>query len=67
MNKTELVDSVHDKAGGVDKKDVAAVVDAFIDVVQDAVANDDKVTLPGFGSLSRLIACRTHGSEPAHR
>ena len=38
MNKTELVDAVHDQAGGVDKKDVAAVIDALIEVVQGAVA-----------------------------
>ena len=53
MNKSELVDAVHSAAGGVDKKDVAAVVDSLIEVVQSAVARDDKVTVPGFGAWSR--------------
>ena len=53
MNKSELVDAVHSAAGGVDKKDVANVVDSLIEVVQGAVARGDKVTVPGFGAWSR--------------
>jgi DNA-binding protein HU-beta len=50
VNKSELVDAVHSAAGGVDKKDVAHVVDSLIEVVQSAVSRGDKVTVPGFGA-----------------
>jgi DNA-binding protein HU-beta len=64
VNKTELVDAVHDKADGVDKKDVAAVLDALIDVVQDAVASNDKVTIPGFGAWSQSQRAARTGRNP---
>lgn len=64
MNKTELVDAIHSAAGGVDKKDVAEVVDAFINVVQGAVARDDKVTIPGFGAWSRSQRAARTGRNP---
>jgi DNA-binding protein HU-beta len=64
VNKTELVDAIHSAAGGVDKKDVAEVVDAFIKVVQDAVSRDDKVTIPGFGAWSRSQRAARTGRNP---
>jgi DNA-binding protein HU-beta len=64
VNKTELVDAIHSAAGGVDKKDVAEVVDAFIRVVQDAVSRDDKVTIPGFGAWSRSQRAARTGRNP---
>jgi DNA-binding protein HU-beta len=64
VNKTELVDAVHAEAGGVDKKDVADVVDAFISVIQGAVARGDKVTIPGFGAWSRSQRAARTGRNP---
>lgn len=64
MNKSELVDAVHSAAGGVDKKDVASVVDSLIEVVQSAVARDDKVTVPGFGAWSRTQRAARTGRNP---
>ena len=52
MNKSELVDSIAEGAG-LSKADAERALNALIDAVQGAVANDDKVTLPGFGSFSR--------------
>jgi DNA-binding protein HU-beta len=64
VNKTELVDAVHAQASGVDKKDVAEVIDKFIDVIQDAVASGDKVTIPGFGAWSRSQRAARTGRNP---
>ena len=55
MNKSELVDSIAEGAG-LSKADAERALNALIDAVQGAVANDDKVTLPGFGSFSRRPA-----------
>ena len=52
MNKSELVDNIADGAG-LSKADAERALNAFIESVQAAVASDDKVTLPGFGSFSR--------------
>ena len=51
VNKSELVDSIAEGAG-LSKADAERALNALIDAVQGAVANDDKVTLPGFGSFS---------------
>jgi len=47
MNKTDLIAKISEITK-VNKKDVKAVVDALPDVIKEAVANDDKVTLTGF-------------------
>ena len=64
MNKSALIDAVHSAAGGVDKKDVATVVDKLIEVVQGAVSRGDKVTVPGFGAWSRTERAARTGRNP---
>ena len=61
MNKSELVEAVADKAG-LSKADAERALNALIDVVQGAVAGDDKVTVPGFGSWSRTQRGRSSRS-----
>ncbi len=63
MNKGELIDQVSG-ASGVSKKDVEAVVNQLIDAVQDAVARDEKVTIPGFGAWSRTDRKAREGRNP---
>lgn len=50
MNKMELVAAVAAKVG-MTKTDTEKVVNAFIDVVEEAVAGGDKVQLLGFGTF----------------
>lgn len=50
MNKTELINAVAE-AADVSKKDTAAVVNAAIEVITKAIANDDKVQIIGFGTF----------------
>jgi DNA-binding protein HU-beta len=63
MNKTELVASVAEKAG-ITKKDAEKAVSAFLDSVQEALTQNDKVQLIGFGTFeTRERAART-GRNP---
>lgn len=50
MNKTELVKQVAQTAG-LTVADAKKAVDAFVDVVKEAVAKDEKVQLIGFGTF----------------
>ena len=47
MNKTELVKEISNQTT-LSQKDVATVIDAFQNIVKDAVVNGDKVALTGF-------------------
>jgi DNA-binding protein HU len=50
MNKTELLDAMHKKAG-ISKKDAEVALKAFIDSVSEELANGGKVQLVGFGTF----------------
>ena len=63
MNKAELIDSIA-KKGELSKKDAEKALNAFIDSVQDALANDDKVQLIGFGSFEVRERAERKGRNP---
>ena len=50
MNKTELINEIAVKAG-LSKKDAEKALNATLDVVSDALAAGEKVTLVGFGGF----------------
>lgn len=69
MNKGELVNAVTDKAKqqlgeGITKKEVETVITAAIDCIMDAVAEDEKVTLVGFGSFEARERKAREGRNP---
>ncbi|MCD4669863.1 MAG: HU family DNA-binding protein [Actinomycetia bacterium] len=64
MNKTELVDAMAGKTG-LSKKDVAAAVDAFQEVVTDALVKREKVALVGFGTFQTSDRSARAGINPA--
>lgn len=47
MNKKEFISEISERTE-MSKKDVAAVIDTFQDVVKDTVTKGDKVALTGF-------------------
>jgi DNA-binding protein HU-beta len=51
MKKSELVAAVAEKAG-LTKKDVDNTISAITDVIAEALADGDKVSLVGFGTFS---------------
>ena len=50
MNKTELTAALAEKTG-FGKKDAEKALNAFVEVVTEALANDNKVSIVGFGSF----------------
>ena len=50
MNKSDLIAAMAAKTGST-KKDAEATLNAFVDVVTEALVKGDKVQLVGFGSF----------------
>ena len=63
MNKTELVAAMAAKTS-VSKKDTEAVLNAFIETVQEAVKANDKVQLMGFGTFETRERAAREGINP---
>lgn len=63
MNKAELISAM---AAGADmtKADATKALNAFLDVVMDALKKGEKVTLVGFGSLSVAERAARTGINP---
>lgn len=51
MNKTDLINEIAAKAG-LSKADARKSLDATLESIEQALANDDKVQLIGFGTFS---------------
>ena len=64
MNKSQLIDSISIKAE-ISKKDVEKVINAFTNVVADALVDGDKVQLVGFGTFEVVERAERQGRNPA--
>ncbi len=64
MNKSVLIDSVAMKTG-LSKKDSEAAVNAFLDTVTDALVNEEKVVLVGFGTFETRRRAERMGRNPS--
>lgn len=51
MNKTDLINEIAAKAG-LNKQDARKALEATLESIEQALANDDKVQLIGFGTFS---------------
>jgi len=74
MTKAEIVSNISDKSG-IEKADVLATVEAFMDEVKNSLEKGDNVYLRGFGSFiiktraektGRNISKNTTIKIPAH-
>ena len=63
MNKTDLVNEVAAKAG-ISKVDSKKAVDAVLESIAQALANDDKVQLIGFGTFAMQEKPAREGINP---
>ncbi|MEO0407409.1 MAG: HU family DNA-binding protein [Cyanobacteria bacterium P01_A01_bin.135] len=63
MNKGELVDKIAEKAS-VTKKEADTVLTAALEAIMDAVSDNDKVTLVGFGSFEPRERKAREGRNP---
>ncbi len=63
MNKTELIENVVNSTG-MKKKDVEAVVCAFIASIEEALVNGEKVQISGLGSFDVKQRAERVGRNP---
>ena len=63
MNQAELIDAVAARLGH-SKRDVTAIVDAFIDDTKRAVAKGEKVAISGFGVFEAQARKARLGRNP---
>lgn len=63
MNKTELVNAIAEKAG-LSKVDAKNALDATIAAIGEAIANNDKVALIGFGTFAVQEKAARTGINP---
>ncbi len=64
MNKTDLVNEIAAKAG-LNKVAAKAALDACLESIEQALANEDKVQLIGFGTFSIVEKPERVGINPA--
>ena len=63
MNKAELVSAVAEKTGAT-KKSAEESLNAFVDVVTEALKKEEKVQLVGFGSFEVRKRAARKGRNP---
>ncbi len=64
MNKTELTKIVAEKAE-LTQKDAAAATQALLDTITNALANEEKVQILGFGTFE--VRERLHVQDVTHK
>ena len=64
MNKGELIAAMAEKTGS-SKSEAEAALNAFVDVVTDALTSDDTVTVSGFCKFARVETAARKGRNPA--
>ncbi len=65
MNKSQLVDTIAEQVTApITKKQIETIVSATCDVIANAVAFGDKVTLVGFGSWEVRDRAEREGRNP---
>ncbi len=63
MNKTQLVDALAEKSG-VTKADATRVLDSFVEVVGDTLAEGGEIALVGFGTFKTSARKARTGRNP---
>lgn len=63
MNKSDLVDKVHDVLGGT-KADAGRAVDSIIDSISSSLAKGDEVSIAGLGIFSAKMREGRTGRNP---
>ena len=63
MNKGELVDAIAEQTGKT-RKDITLILSTALDVIQDVVAEGDKVVLVGFGAFEPRDRQAREGHNP---
>jgi len=65
MNRTDLAKKVGE-AAGLDKRQADAAVKAVFDAIQNALAEDEKVSIVGFGTFETKTRAAHAARNPAN-
>ena len=63
MNKAELINAAAEKTG-LSKKDTEAVINAAVEAITEALQQNDKVQLVGFGAFEVKARAERIGRNP---
>ena len=63
MNKSELITSMAEKSG-LNKKNSETMINAFINTVEETLANGEKIQLVGFGTFEVKDRKARQGRNP---
>ncbi len=63
MNKTDLVNAISAKSG-LSKKDSEAAISAFIEAVEEALVQNEKIVLVNFGTFEVRERAERKGRNP---
>jgi len=66
LNKAELISSIAEKSG-MSKKDTEKSLNAFVESIEEALVNGEKVQLVGFGSFEVRDRAARKGINPQTR
>jgi DNA-binding protein HU-beta len=64
MNKGELIDLLAEKAKACSKAEAGRFLDAFIEIVTDALKKGEEVAIAGFGTFSAKSRAARTGVNP---
>ena len=64
MNKTNLVNAVSNSVENMTKKNAGEAVDVIFEAISNALADRDKVQLPGFGTFMVAARAERTGRNP---
>ncbi len=64
MNKSELIEAMANHSG-LTKKDIGAVLDAFITTITETLSKKENIALFGFGTFSTFQRSERDGINPS--
>jgi DNA-binding protein HU-beta len=64
MNKAELLVAIAEKAG-ITKEDAQLAFSATFEIIAEALAKQDKIAIPGFGSFQGKVRAERKGRNPS--
>jgi len=51
MTKSDIVERIYERVGGLSKKEASEVVDSVFDAMKDTLSRGDKLKISGFGNF----------------
>ena len=64
MTRSELVDVVYQRHGGISRREAQAHLDLILNLIKDRLAAGERVEIPGFGSFEIVKAAGRVGRHP---